>query len=66
MAERGEKHARDGRELTPFDCQSLDRELFAAMKVHARPAKWYATMRGAFNRAWEHEQFRISELASKG
>lgn len=53
MFRAGEEHARSGKMCTPFDCQAIDKVLFAAMTAHPHPGAWYATMRGAFNRGWQ-------------
>jgi hypothetical protein len=65
MATRGAAHAAAGQPLTPFACQVLDRELLDAARLQERPAKWYATMRGAFNRGWEAEYFRRTEVEGR-
>lgn len=62
MTARGEQHARAGKMCTPFDCQAIDAELFAAMKGQAnrvQQARWYATMRGAFNAGWQSAYFSM-------
>ena len=59
MTQRGEAHAKAGKKCTPFDCQAIDKELFAASKTQERPFKWYAAMRGAFNAGWERGNFSL-------
>lgn len=59
MMEAGKQHAAAGGVLTPFDCRNVDAKIFAAMKHQERPAKFYADMRGAFNKGWEQEFNRI-------
>lgn len=59
MFRRGEEHAKAGRRCTPFECQQVDKELFAAMKTQPKPAKWYAAMRGAFNRGWDAQYAKM-------
>lgn len=61
MTRRGEAHARAGRQCTPFDCQEVDRELLALSKTQERPMKWYAAMRGAFNKGWQAEHFKMTD-----
>jgi len=53
MLRRGAEHALAGKQCVPHECQDIDRELFVAMKTQARPGRWYADMRGAFNRGWQ-------------
>lgn len=65
MFQAGEAHARAGKRCTPFDCQEIDKRLFAAMNSHERPGAWYATMRGAFNRGWQAEYARSIGLGER-
>lgn len=52
LMQRGSKHFADGKMMTPFDCQAIDKEIFAAVKTAERPFKLYAQLRGAFNKGW--------------
>jgi hypothetical protein len=55
----GMQHAIDGKELTPFACREIDAQIFAAVRETERPAKEYAKIRGAFNRAWEAQYYAL-------
>lgn len=59
MEQRGAAHRCAGLPCTPHHCQDIDRELFTATRTQERPARWYAEMRGAFNRGWEREHARL-------
>jgi hypothetical protein len=56
----GTQHANEGKELTPFACREIDAQMFAAVRGTERPAKEYAKLRGAFNRAWATQQFAMA------
>lgn len=64
MFRAGEEHARAGKMCTPFECQAIDKVLFAAMAEHPHPGAWYATMRGAFNRGWQSGYVRSIGLGA--
>jgi len=60
----GEKHALDGKKLTPYECQNFDAQIFMICRKSERPAKEYNKLRGAFNRGWQERYFSIvSEVA---
>jgi transketolase len=59
MNQKGIEHAKAGKTCTPFDCQTIDKELFSEMRNHDHPAQWYARMRSAFNTGWQIEYCRM-------
>ena len=55
----GTEHRQKGLKLTPFDCQSFDKILFALLKNDKTlGAKFYTKYRKAFNNAWQTEEIK--------
>jgi hypothetical protein len=65
---RGADHCKAGKQLTPFDCRSIDAELFAVANRAATKAtdytsrvtiqaRTYRRLRAAFNAGWQIEYF---------
>ena len=61
----GAEHAKNGKLLTPFDCREIDAVILSFCRGSASPAKEYAKLRGAFNKAWQIAYFNgTQEVAS--
>ncbi len=53
----GAEHAKNGKLVTPFDCREIDAAILSFCRGCASPAKEYAKLRGAFNKAWQVAYF---------
>lgn len=68
MKNLGVLHAKNGKRLTPYDCQEIDKKIFAIANTlcdaydHTervrQQTKIYTQLRGAFNKGWQEEYYK--------